>query len=215
MGEEKLVVFKGKRDGISIWLEDKHDFDVILAAFKDKTESSKDFFSGSNTNVNFTGRKLLDEQKEELMAVLKKAMEVTAAEVKEDAAPQPPKSAESADIFKPLSLPERTSVMHEGTLRSGQSIRYAGDVIILGDVNPGAEIVAAGNIIILGSLKGTVHAGCTGNDKCFVSALVLAPMQLRICDKITHALANRKKTPRTAPSYAYINEGQIYIAPLI
>ena len=52
--------------------------------------------------------------------------------------------------------------VYRGTLRSGQSVRHAGTVIILGDVNPGAQVVSGGDVLIWGRLRGTVHAGAMG-----------------------------------------------------
>ena len=42
----------------------------------------------------------------------------------------------------------------KNTCRSGEVIRYAGDVVVFGDVNPGAEIIAGGDIVVLGRLAG-------------------------------------------------------------
>lgn len=66
------------------------------------------------------------------------------------------------------------------SLRAGQMVRYAGTVVVFGDVNPGAVIVADGNVIVWGKLRGVVHAGAGGDDQAVVGALELAPSQLRI-----------------------------------
>jgi septum site-determining protein MinC len=73
------------------------------------------------------------------------------------------------------------------TVRSGQSIRYPGHVVVYGDVNPGGEIVAGGDVIVWGKLHGTVHAGATGDDRAIVGALQLAAIQLRIGKYIARA----------------------------
>ena len=115
---------------------------------------------------------------------------------------------------RPFDISEHNTRFQHGSLRSGQIIRFRGSVVVLGDVNPGAEILAEGNVIVLGSLKGLVHAGCMGNDRCFICALTLTPSQLRIADKITY-MPNDAKDWGGAPQYAFISDGQIYIAPLI
>ncbi|WP_051188524.1 septum site-determining protein MinC [Proteocatella sphenisci] len=66
-------------------------------------------------------------------------------------------------------------------LRSGAEIEYDGNVVIFGDVNPGAKITATGNIVVLGSFRGMAHAG-KGNIDCFLAALKLLPLQIRIED---------------------------------
>lgn len=114
-----------------------------------------------------------------------------------------------------FNLLEHNVKFQQGSLRSGQIIRYRGSVVVLGDVNPGAEILAEGNVIVLGNLKGIVHAGCMGDDRCFIAALNLRPSQLRIADKITYMPSESKNAWGGTPQYAFISDGQIYIAPLM
>ena len=66
------------------------------------------------------------------------------------------------------------------SMRPGQSIRYGGDVCIMGDVETGAEVVAEGDVIIWGALRGVVHAGVGGDDEAVVCALRMNPTQLGI-----------------------------------
>lgn len=75
------------------------------------------------------------------------------------------------------------------TLRSGMQILHDGDVCILGDVNAGAEIVAGGDIVVWGALRGMVHAGAGGDTDAVVCALLLAPTQLRIADRVSRGSA--------------------------
>ena len=42
------------------------------------------------------------------------------------------------------------AVFLQRTLRSGQSVRHPGHVVVLGDVNPGAEIIAGGHVLVWG-----------------------------------------------------------------
>jgi len=66
------------------------------------------------------------------------------------------------------------------SLRSGQSVRHDGPVVVVGDVNPGAELIAAGDIIVVGVVRGVAHAGCRGDVSARVVACPLEPTQLRI-----------------------------------
>lgn len=67
-------------------------------------------------------------------------------------------------------------------LRSGSEVSYDGNVVIFGDVNPGAKITAKGSIIVLGSFRGMAHAGKNYEGDCFLAALRLLPLQIRIKD---------------------------------
>ena len=74
---------------------------------------------------------------------------------------------------------DKNTILVQRTLRSGQSIRYGGNVVIIGDVNPGAEVTATGNIMVMGALRGVVHAGAGGDEKAVIMAFRLEPTQLR------------------------------------
>jgi septum site-determining protein MinC len=61
----------------------------------------------------------------------------------------------------PAPAPE--SLVIEGNLRSGQSVRHlAGDVSVIGTVASGAEIVAGGSVHVYGALRGRASAGQGG-----------------------------------------------------
>ena len=67
-------------------------------------------------------------------------------------------------------------------IRSGQSIKSDGNLVIVGDVNPGSEIIAKGDITVWGILGGIAHAGCEGNLYTKIRALKMNAIQLRIGD---------------------------------
>lgn len=67
-------------------------------------------------------------------------------------------------------------------IRSGQSIKSDGNLVIVGDVNPGAEIIAKGDITVWGILGGIAHAGCDGDIYTKIRALKMNAIQLRIAD---------------------------------
>jgi len=66
------------------------------------------------------------------------------------------------------------------TLRSGSTISYDGNIVIIGDVHPGSEVIAKGDITIWGVLGGIAHAGARGNDFAKIRALKINAIQLRI-----------------------------------
>jgi septum site-determining protein MinC len=106
-------------------------------------------------------------------------------------------------------------VEHEPTLlirrhlRSGQRIRFTGNVVVLGDVNPGAEIEAAGDIIVMGTLRGLAHAGAGGDAGRIIAAFRLAATQLRIAQYIARAPEGEEAPP--VPEVAMVDNGQVLI----
>lgn len=98
------------------------------------------------------------------------------------------------------------------TLRSGTAIRFDGDVLVFGDVNPGAEIIATGNVLVLGNLRGMVHAGASGDENAIILGFDLRPTQLRIGRKIAIA-PNEDATSGTGPTVARVRDGKIVLDP--
>ena len=78
-------------------------------------------------------------------------------------------------------------------------------------MNPGAEIVAGGHVLVWGSLRGTVHAGATGDEEALVCALDMSPTQLRIAGHITRSPEERRRNP--VPEVATVRDGQIVAVP--
>jgi len=221
--EENTVVFKGTREGISIFLDAKTPFEQLKEDVRSKAQRARGFFSAGHTPIFFKGRELSAAERTELLLVI---LDEADLEISRRSAPVKPEQVQLPRPLRPLafskkipgSAREQSAVFHQGALRSGQSIRTAGHVVVMGDVNPGAEIISQGNIIVLGSLKGLVHAGCTGDCAAYIAALQLLPTQLRIADIITAFPEETKvkgKKARQTPSYAYIQNGQIYVSPLM
>lgn len=65
-------------------------------------------------------------------------------------------------------------------LRSGQTMSYDGNIVLIGDAKAGSEIIAKGDITVWGVLSGIAHAGSRGNDNARIRALKLNAIQLRI-----------------------------------
>lgn len=102
------------------------------------------------------------------------------------------------------------------TLRSGQTVSYDGNIMIIGDAHPGSEIVAAGDITVWGILGGIAHAGSQGNITAKVRALKLNAIQLRIAGLYarrndTLNVPYLQKTNEFTPEEAQIENGKIVI----
>lgn len=108
----------------------------------------------------------------------------------------------------PAEMPanREMALMIHRTLRSGSSVKFAGHVVVIGDVNPGAEIIAGGNVVVWGRLSGVVHAGAEGDESAVVCALNLAPTQLRIASSIA---IPPKRRGRPQPEMARLVNGQV------
>jgi len=206
------VIFKGNKDGIVIILDGNESFENIKAALSKKALESKKFFANSKTSISFKGRELSDSEENELLDIISTQADLDITFVNSGMAISSKQTLE--EVVAVASSDQNNAIFHRGSLRNGMSINHKGSIVVIGDVKAGAELVAEGNIIVLGSLKGVAHAGCSGNYDCFVAALDLSPVQIRISDLITYIPAEMK-AKRTIPSLAYVQDRQIYIAPLV
>ncbi|MCL6580048.1 MAG: septum site-determining protein MinC, partial [Firmicutes bacterium] len=107
----------------------------------------------------------------------------------------------------------RPALLVRGTVRSGQQVRHRGDVVVLGDVNPGGQVVAAGDVVVMGTLRGTVHAGATGDAEAVVAAFRLRPTQLRIACYVARPPEEAGGCP-DYPEIALVQEGTVVVRPL-
>jgi septum site-determining protein MinC len=107
--------------------------------------------------------------------------------------------------------PPPGTLYHVGTLRGGQALHHAGNIVVIGDVNPGTELVATGDIVVFGRLLGVAHAGAQGDNDAKVYALELQATQLRIATVI--AVDEEHARVTSEPEVAFVRDGRIAIAP--
>ena len=193
MINDNSVIFKGTKNGLTILLSPDIDFNILKNHLEKKIEDAKDFFKDAKTSIMFKGRDLTEEEEYQLLQIITKKTELNISyifdeETSIDMPEKIEKSLRSVQLNDEREQIDKQSIIKDHPLR--QCLEFDGSVVVIGDVNPGGEIYAEGNIIILGSLKGIVHAGCKGYDKAFIAALIMKPMQLRICNIITRSPDN-------------------------
>ena len=107
-----------------------------------------------------------------------------------------------------------------GNLRAGETRRFAGHAVILGNVNPGAQVIAEGDIIVFGGLRGQAHAGASGDITATILAMSIAYPVLRIADYSWHrdgpANANRRQSnDGNGPTLVRVSNGAIQVVPYL
>ena len=162
--------------------------------------------------VCFEGQYLTEQQQEELVEIIHQNCSVHIVCII-DQNPEHEKRFQKTVEKTIMDFDASTGQFYKGTLRSGQVLEFEQSVIIIGDVNPGASIISKGNIIVLGSLRGTAYAGASGKQNCFIVAMDMQPIQLRIADVFARASDNGKSTA-SEPRIAFVADENIYIEPL-
>jgi septum site-determining protein MinC len=214
------VTIKGTSEGLVITLG-SGPLHEVLAEMEARLRAKASFFLGGRVALHVGDRPLSVEQLQaigELLAELgvglwavgsdHPATLVAARELGLESiilaqAGPPPLAAGQA------SREEGSGLVLRGTLRSGQTVRYAGHVVLIGDVNPGAEVVAGGDIVIWGKLRGNAYAGAAGDEEAVICALQLAPSQIRIASFIARS-PERGRAPKAA-EMAHVQNGQIVV----
>ncbi len=212
-------LLKGTRNGLLLTLEPGYVWAEVLAALEARLTESPTFFQGAVLSLDTRRRPLQPSEIVEVQRLLA-AYAMTFKEVGSDelndprvlpsGAARPPASGETGPTLSIRPGDVTTTLFTRRTIRSGQRLRYASSVVILGDVNSGAEVIAGGDVVVWGTLRGTVHAGYPGNEKAVVCALVLAPVQLRIGTLASRPPDDDALPPET-PEVASVKNDQIVV----
>jgi septum site-determining protein MinC len=104
-----------------------------------------------------------------------------------------------------------TGILIKRHLRSGQTVRCAGHVVVLGDVERGAEVIAGGDVVVWGHVRGLVHAGAQGNPRRCVCALDLSSSELRIGRYDLQRPKKRRWLAKAHPVRAQVRNGEIVV----
>jgi septum site-determining protein MinC len=214
------VNIKGTKDGLLVTLGEG-ELASLLAELEERLSGTASFFKGGQVALAVGQRELSSEEIGHIKALLARnevALGTVISEVPVTRAAARRLGLETKhSLRRPEPRPERRAeeefsegILARGTLRSGQVIRHPGHVVVIGDVNAGAEVIAGGDIVIWGRLRGTVHAGATGDDQTIVCALDLAPTQLRIGKHIARPPEGKPRR-RTIPEVASVQEGKIIV----
>lgn len=207
------VVIKAHSGGIVVVLDAAMSFEDLKIDIVSKFKESAKFFNNAQMAVSFEGRELSEEEKFEVLDIISNNTDLQIICIVEND-PEKEKVFKKSMNEKLMELNTNTGQFFKGNLRSGQVLEVETSIIILGDVNPGAKVVSKGNIIVLGSLKGNAFAGATGNEKSFVVALDMMPVQIRIADIIARAPDKPVKAPVKEAKIAFVEEQNIYIEVL-
>ena len=186
-----LIQIKGLRDGLLVTLSDA-SWAELRAALMEQIEARQSFFHGARVALDVGGQVFHVNELSELRDTLSERGVNLWAVVSES--PTTEKTSQLLGLATRISKPRpqemaRPPAEEVGsgaamwigrTLRSGTRIEFAGNVVVLGDVNPGAEVVAEGNVLVWGRVRGLIHAGVSGEESAFVCGLDLSAAQIRI-----------------------------------
>jgi septum site-determining protein MinC len=218
--EEMALTLKGTQQGILL-RPLSESWEDVLQALENALRDAEAFFRGGRVILDMGNRELTKENLLALRAILDQYdMELWAVLSENETTVHTARSyglrtrlpGDTPPKEQPTpALPEANAMVVQRTLRSGQSLKYPGHVILIGDVNPGAEVIAGGHIIVWGKMRGLAHAGALGDEQAIICALELAPAQLRIAGHIGRPPEGRRR--KSLPEIAKVSENDIVVEP--
>ena len=173
---------------------------VNCNSFDDAVQSIDKIFSNKKELKKITVNRieaptLTSEDIEKIIEYLQEKLGIKYKDKKEEKRinEEPQESMQEIKTVKPEKLTDVDSISSQITeeseyktkiiknnLRSGASISYDGNILVIGDVNAGAELVATGHIIVIGVLRGFANAGVKGDMNAMVISNKINATQLRI-----------------------------------
>lgn len=218
MDDTSLLQIKGIRDGLLVRLGDAK-WSILQAALISHIDERPAFYGGARLALDVGSQVLHVAELSALRDELSGRGVALWAVLSES--PTTEKTAQNLGLATRLSKPkaapaapqvpaENAAMWIQRTVRSGTRIEYAGNIVVLGDVNPGAEIIAGGSVVVWGRLRGVVHAGAEGDRNALVCALDLSPTQLRIANEVATTPGRDSKA---YPEQVLLKNGQLVAEP--
>lgn len=198
--KKQLIHIKGTKDGLVLRLDDQCSFTELIEELGKKvTDGHLD--GKIDVQLHLGKRYCTQEQKNQLTEIVEEQQKLCVKKIQSDV-------ITLEESYKLLETSR--SETYVGIVRSGQTIRVTGDILVLGDVNPNGRIEAGGNVHIAGRLKGIVHAGMDGNEQAIVSASHFEPTHILIANYV-EVMTNESQyiLDHTDQIFAYLGENNI------
>ncbi|MCD8370559.1 MAG: septum site-determining protein MinC [Clostridiales bacterium] len=206
------VVIKSSRSGMTVILDPDCGFEELLGEVGRKFRESARFWGNVQMVLILEGRSLTAEEEMRIVNAItdNSGIEILCL-IDNDA--NRIERCEKALNQKLMELSAATGQFYRGDLHRGETLESETSLVIIGDVCHGSRVTSKGNVIILGELRGTVHAGISGNRRAIVFAMEMAPVQIRISDVTMYAGEKRKRLGR-GPMIACVEGGEICVKPV-
>jgi septum site-determining protein MinC len=168
--KKQLVHIKGTKEGLVLRLDDQCAYAELVEELERKV--SEGGIDGKvDVQLHLGNRYLLSAQQDELIAIVQGPGNMHVSKVQSEVI--------SIDESNERVLTEQSET-YIGIIRSGQTVKVIGDIVVIGDVNPNGKIEAGGSIYVLGNLRGIAHAGANGNKEAIIVASHFAPTHVLI-----------------------------------
>jgi septum site-determining protein MinC len=190
--KKQFVQMKGTKDGLVLHLDDQCSYVELVHELQKKMED--DGIEGKiDVQLHLGLRYCTIEQKKELIQIVQSHGNMLVSKVLSDVL-----TVEESN----RRIEQQAVDTYVGIVRSGQTIRAKGNIIIIGDVNPNGKVEAAGDIYVLGKLKGIVHAGVEGDEEAIIAASTFQPTHVAIAN-VLEVMSNEQEIIRKQEEHLF------------
>ncbi|MGC9088668.1 MAG: septum site-determining protein MinC [Caldisericia bacterium] len=201
---KNAVNFKGTKDGIVALIDLSYSFNTVIKAIEKKISEREDFFKGGKIKFLPTIGSLTENEKNEIENLLQNKFNIESEFIMKD-------DFEKRKIHEEKRVSDKEFLIVRRILRSGQSLEFHGNIILIGDVNEGAEIKVGGSLFVFGVLRGNVIAGTETGKDAIVVATNFKPERLQIANYVSNDDTSKRR--RETVSIALVEEDKIVIYP--
>lgn len=201
---KNAVNFKGTKDGIIALIDLSYSFNTVIKAIEKKISEREDFFRGGKIKFLPTIGSLTENEKDEIDKLLQNKFNIKSEFIMRE-------DIEKRKKYEEKKISDKEFLIVRKILRSGQSIEFHGNLILIGDVNDGAEIKVGGSLFVFGILRGSVLAGLETGKEAIVVATKFKPKRLQIGNYILNESLLKRR--RDTITIALVEEDNIVIYP--
>ena len=190
----ELLSIKGNTDNVELSFTKDVSLKEVETALNQLRENR--FFTYSNLKISYSGITFSYDEEMQFEKSIKTVFGKQSVLIKKQ-------KLSRKQINYSLGADESVLKIVNRSLRSGDEVRFSGDVIVYGDVNPGAHVYAGGNITVIGALRGCASVKKGGK----VYATYMAPMQIRIGKLCSY----NKRSESVGPAIALSENDEIIL----
>ena len=209
------ILIKKFPNGITLHLNPKISFELLLEELESKFAQSRHFFRDAKIALALEGREVTEEEERKIVTSIHNNSDLKIICIVG-------KNEETDRNF--VKAIQKVNAQHtdnfghfyRGSLKNNQKIEIESSIVILGDVYPGSIVTASKDIIILGGLYGKAHAGIGSEEGHYIVALEMSPEKLEIGD-FRYKTKDKPRwglKPKAQPKIAYVKDKHIVTEPI-
>ena len=217
------IVVRGIKGGVLINLPEKPWYqqrDMLIS----RIQTQERFFKGGRIAVNVGGSDWSQDQLFKLLRDLSDegvclwAVLTTSKTTLESARSFELQTSVSAQNVpeKPENPPQPSDNLgfewHSKPLEKDEKVVFRANGVLIGDVAEEAEIVAAGSLVVWGTVRGSLKAGCGGDEESRLYVLRYAGTGIQLCGQTVEV---PKKMVDAAPLEIRYDEGAVRVSEAV